>query len=233
MNYTIDEIRAAWLAAALDEWGRVVRDDDGGHEGNRADITRYFETCGWSFHLARFGGTYREHPTTSWCGIFAGAMGRRLGDYLEPDRCVGLMLDADVAKYCTPSTERLASPAKWAAANEAMPRIFFGTGEGILRDKATRHIVKPEDVLLPGVLMTVKTSGNKPNVGDHIVLVEKYDPASKTVYTVEGNGRGLLGDGKRGEGVVRVERALRDIRRIYHLDYSHFETMERTPWANV
>lgn len=224
MDYTIEEIRAAWVRAALAEWSRVVRDDDGGKEGNRSTIAQYFRATGWGGWLDGVtGGGYKETPRTSWCGHFAGAMGLRIGDYLEAGRCVGVQLDPDIALYCTPSTDRLASPGKWRAAGLPMPMFYRSRGDEVLRASGSDMTRAPELVLLHGVIATVKTSGHKPENGDHVVIVEEYDPVTRTVSTVEGNGRGMLGDGKQGEGVVRQERALRDVRCVYHFDLAHFE----------
>ena len=41
------------------------------------------------------------------------------------------------------------------------------------------------------------------------------------------NGRGKLGNGRWGEGVVRRTRDLADLRRVYPLDLNHYEVIER------
>jgi hypothetical protein len=232
-NYTDEQLRKAWLAAALDEWNNprgadprrnAVRDDDGGREGDRDIITGYFAACGWSFHVPN---GYAERGNTAWCGIFAGAMGRRVGDYLVEGQCVGVALDADVCQKVMPSTYRLDSKQKWRAAGVSEALTFVPADEGAFRHKHARSVVvSPEEVLLPGVIACVETSGGKP-YGDHVVIVEEYDPHKKELMTVEGNGRGLLGDGVAGEGVVRGVRDLRTVRRVYHFGVKHFEILER------
>lgn len=225
MLYSDEQLRRALLDAALAEWATVVRDDDGGRPGNRDVITGYFEACRWGFHIP---GGYVERRDNPWCGIFAGAMGRRVGDHLEPGKCVGLTLDADVCLYAMPSTERLASLAKWKQAGAGIPvRFRRASVGGQFADAALGLLHKAEDVLVPGAIATVMTSGNKPEVGDHVVIVESYDPQNKTINTVEGNGRGKLGDGTHGEGVVRCVRKLEDVVRVVHLGREQFESLER------
>lgn len=238
MNYTIQQIRQAWLAAALDEWNNPrgvdpkrdsVRDDDRGKEGDRDIIGGYFAANGWRAWLDNeTGGGYRETPRTSWCGQFQSAMSLRIGDYIKPGECVPLALDADVARMVLVSTSRLASRAKWNAAGSHMPVYFRQTSvENRLQRSDNGTLAAADAVLLPGVLATVKTSGRKPDVGDHIVLIESYNADAGTVDTVEGNGRGTLGDGSYGEGVVRTTRDFADIRRVYPLDLAVFETFAR------
>ncbi len=47
-----------------------------------------------------------------------------------------------------------------------------------------------------------------PKFGDHICLVESFDPDRHTFATLEGNGIGIGPDGKRRQGVVRGVRHL-------------------------
>lgn len=230
MMFTIQQLREAWLKASLCEWRKTIRDDDGGKAGDRDVITSYFLVNNWGGWLAGVTGNgYRETPRTSWCGQFAGAMGQRVGDHLVDGQCLTVTLDPKIAEYVMVSTSRLASPAKWKAAGAPMPQFYTRSKirDDQFVDGKSGRLVPASRVLLPGVIATVKTSGRKPHVGDHIVCIEKFDEDDMLIDTVEGNGRGQLGDKTRGEGVVRAVRAVADIRMVYHLDKGHFETMER------
>lgn len=230
MVFSIKQLREAWLSAALHEWAQAVRDDDQGKPGDRDVIAGYFRINNWGGWLDGVtGGGYRETPRTSWCGQFAGAMGQRVGDFMMEGQCMPITLDPKVAEFAMVSTSRLASPAKWKAAGVPMPQFYTRSKirEDQFVDGKTGRLVPAERVLLPGVIATVKTSGRKPHVGDHIVCIEKFDADDMLIDTVEGNGRGQLGDKTKGEGVVRAVRAVADVRMVYHLDKAHFETMER------
>lgn len=224
-GYSIRELREAWLRAALHEWEQCVKDDERGVPGDRDVITGYFEACGWGFHIP---GGYVERADNPWCGLFAGAMGMRVGEYLSGDRCEPVRLDLEVARLVMPSTTRLASSTKWKATGAGLPVRFAPAVRSTqYRDMSVGLLHEAKDVLVPGAIATVRTSGKKPEVGDHIVIIESYDEAGKTIATVEGNGRGRFPDGDRGEGVVRCNRPARDVRRVYHLCLEHFEELER------
>lgn len=225
VDLTIEEIRAAWVEAALDEWRKVVRDDDRGVAGDRDVIAGYFEATGWGRWLDEVtGGGYRETSRTSWCGQFSAAMGLRVGRYLGD---VSVALDPGVARFVLVSTARLADRKRWAAAGVAMPTHYRKASCGLqLQRSSDGQLVEASRFVKPGVICTFKTSGRKPSLGDHIVLVTRFDEATGLIHTVEGNGRGELGDGSSGEGVVRVVRTFKDLRRVYPLGVEYFEDME-------
>lgn len=229
MTYSIQQIRRAWLDAAEAEWRRVVRDDDGGVPGDRDVITSYFEACRWGFWVP---GGYVERPDNPWCGIGLGATGRRISDFLVPGQCVPVCLDMDIAYHLLPSTKRIALMRKWKAAGVPLPRVW-SQNSGRFIDAMEGIGWAPEDVLLPGTVATVVTrdryGDERDIVGGHFVMVRFYDSAKRAAYTVEFNGRGELGDGTRGEGVVHQVRKLEAFRRAYEFDLGHFEIMERSP----
>lgn len=224
-DFSAADLRRAMLEAALDEWSKVVRDDDRGVPGDREVIAGYFRANGWGAWLDNVtGGGYVEHSRTSWCGQFAAAMGQRVGDYLVDGQCVGIGLDDDLARGVIVSTARLADRKKWRAAGFDMPTHYrASTVPSMLQRSGDGQLVEAASVLFPGVVATFKTSGRKPQIGDHIVIVERFDPETGLVHTVEGNGRGELGDGSSGEGVIRTTRRLADLRRVYPLELEHFE----------
>lgn len=228
MTYTIEQLRQAHLDAAVAEWERNVRDDDGGEAGDRTIIGSYFAANGWGSWLdAVTGGGYVETPRTSWCGQFVAAMGHRVGDYLREGVCVPVGIDHDVARMVLVSTARLADPKRWRAAGVGTPKIYRAASTKGMLQRSDGRLVAPASVLEPGVVATFKTTGRKPAIGDHIVLVHSYDVETQTIYTVEGNGRGKLADGTWGEGVIRRSRPLSDLRRVYPLDLEHYEVIER------
>jgi hypothetical protein len=47
--------------------------------------------------------------------------------------------------------------------------------------------------------------------GDHICLVQSFDPNTKTFYTIEGNGNGQMPDGKQDHGCIRGKRTDKDL----------------------
>lgn len=228
MNYTIEQLRQAHLDAALAEWAKNVRDDEGGEAGDRDIIAGYFAATGWGSWLdAVTGGGYRENPRTSWCGQFVAAMGHRVGAHLVEGVCVPVGIDFDVARTVLVSTARLADRQRWKAAGVNTPTIYRKASSRGMLQRSDGRLVAPSTAIEPGVIATFRTSGRKPAIGDHIVLVERFDAEVGEVYTVEGNGRGTLGDGTWGEGVVRRKRPFSDIRRVYPLGLNHYEVIER------
>lgn len=55
--------------------------------------------------------------------------------------------------------------------------------------------------------------GRRKAWGDHITILERIE--GETLYTIEGNAYGTLGDGSHGEGVIRRERDASEIAFIY------------------
>lgn len=216
MTYEISKLLNAWRLAALDEWACVVRDTPDDFDR----ISGYFRSIGWGFHIA---AGYRNTEKYAWCGVFAGAMGLRIGDHLEPDKCVPVALDYDVARVVMPSTFRLQSRAKWEQASGKMPVKLGNSGLAPLAIEDLR----------PGMVCTIaaRDYGDRRNdYGGHVVIVDNVRPAEGLVDTVEGNAHGELGDGAWGEGVVRRRgehaRPFDNFRRAYLLDpATHFETL--------
>ena len=215
MIYLIEKLLLAWRDAAAAEWGRVVRDFDPGQTATPEIIHGYFAANGWE----RWNGSvYTENSRTQWCGQFAGAMGQRVGMFIDPGVPVvhPVALDPDVAKFAFPSTRRLVSANKWAAAGVSPPTILLNGSLTI-------------DKLRPGMTCTI--GDGKPH-GTHIVIVDKINPESGTVDTIEGNAHGELGDGSWGEGVVRRRgehaRPFEEFRRAILLDAGeHFDDLTR------
>jgi hypothetical protein len=66
-----------------------------------------------------------------------------------------------------------------------------------------RYVSVPDD-LRPGDVVVV--SAGRKRQGEHICIVDRVDLDAKLVHTIEGNARGVLGDGTVGEGVIKRTR---------------------------
>lgn len=231
MTYSLAEIRKAIIKAAEREWLLSVRDDDAGVPGDRDIITGYFDSNGWRSNLPSYG--YKESlGGVAWCGHFQGHIHQQIGRYIEPDVCVPLSLDPDIAHFVLPSTLRVHSPAKWRAAGSPMPTIYTsdGTSPVLFSDGTPQRVYKLADVLVPGVMALIVTreyGDYRDDIGGHFVLITAYDADAGTIDTIEGNARGEFANGGWGEGVIRRRgksaRKITDIRSVIHLDLGHFE----------
>lgn len=225
-NYSIENIRKAWLETGLAQWRRQIVD-----ERNSEEIVKIFESVGWGWWLtSEDHDGYRDTETFAWCGHFQSYCGLNLGHHLEGDRSVPVMLDREIAQTVLPSTQRVVSERKWRQAGYDEPSSIFQPdqeGEGWV-DTSTRERRAAADVLLPGTIATIASrdyGDYRDEVGGHFVCIERLD--GDTVETVEGNAEGELFSGDWGEGVVRRRgnsaRNLGDFRRVIHFDTNHFD----------
>lgn len=218
--YSATEIMSAWADAADHEWQRVVRDDDRGVPGNRATITRYFEAVGWGWHVP---GGYVERPDNPWCGIGQAFCGLRLGDFIEPGVCTGVMLDPELARVVLPSTRRLAKRRWWDKARAIRPQPWIpDDGQAALAELLQMPRI--------ATIASRDYGDDRNEFGGHVVLIADYSTGQ--FETIEFNGRGILGDGQWGEGVVvrRGEHArdVAELRRVYPLSADlHFDQILR------
>lgn len=200
MKYSGEELRDAMVRAAADVWSTCIEDK---HGGVNDAITEIFDDCGWGGWLRSDAGGcpdgYTRPPDPDWCGLFVAYCGLRVGRYLEADACVDVSLAPLVARKVLPSTYRLASGRHWTSANTQQPAPVHRTE------------------VAPGDVVTVGAS--KP-WGTHIVLVARVE--GDKYETIEGNGRGILPDGRTGRGCVKRTRNVADIRYVYRLDAGHF-----------
>jgi hypothetical protein len=211
-----NEIHAAIRAAALAYWAKNIEDQTGS-----LVIRDFYHRAGWRWLAAYKNG--RDH----WCGMFAGNCTLNIGHHIEPDQCVGVVIDPDIAHFVTPSTSRLNNPRKWAQATPTPP-IKFEIPPPHYRDphkasEALKASMGPElvEALIPGAIATV-TSRGLDTYGGHILIVDSYDGGLEFT-TIEGNAWGQLGNGEHGEGVIRRKRYISDLRRVYHLKPQHVE----------
>lgn len=218
-RYTAEELRTAARDAALHEWERVTRDDDGGKIGDRDRITHYYETIGRANLLPVDPTTgarkYREIKGLYWCSVGAMFAYMQIGDFVEPDRCVPVYIDVDIP-FRMLSTWRLAQSENWEAA---------GTPEPDVIDAVSSPGRALDALAIPGTLATIVTRphyGNyRDTLGGHVVLSNFVE--GDKVHTIEFNGRGTLGDGTKGEGVVKNVHDISVFRKVYPLDDRHFE----------
>lgn len=194
-NYSIEEIRAAWVRAAEAELEKGITDEDGSEE-----IEEYFHRIGWSFWISKQG--YKNVEKYAWCGVFIAATGLALGDFLEEDRCVDLALDSQIALFVLPSTLRLSDPEKWNRAGFPSPVI--------------RGLAFPKMQVVPGCVAAV---GSGPK-GSHLILVRTVDYEEMTFTTIEGNATK-----KDFEGVISKTRDISEIKVLWEPDYIHFESL--------
>lgn len=209
MKYTSKQIHAAIRKAAIDYWYDTIIDEDGSPE-----ITQMFLNIGWGWRVA---DGYRNSEKWAWCGIGAANCMLRIGEYIEDDQCIPVVVDLDILNTVMPSTRRLASSKKWNIATEREPLIYHPSSYGGVRQG-----------LIPGAIATIATRkyGNyRDDVGGHVVIVDKYEEGADTFTTIEFNAHGELGNGERGEGVIRTTRKVSDVRRVYLLHHQNLEHM--------
>ena len=185
----------AWAEAAVAvaeaEWHADIRDDDSG----AARIDEYIRGdhgLGWgSADVNNLNERRAYRPQSfSWCGAFVAY-------------CYGLgaEMTARTRKYTLPSCSRL-----W--------RDWGGTAR--LMGGAMPEKMLPAIWPARGDIVTIQNVGSVPRVqGHHITLCLDVDTEKGTFSTIEGNAWGYLPDGTRGEGVIRNERAVETIAKIY------------------
>lgn len=203
--FTIEDLLEAGGKAILAEHAKNIRDTDGDYPGDKVPIHGYYDTIGWAGILAANGKhkEYNEEDEDYWCGAFAAAMLSNLNAFLGCEGEPTIGLHPKLAYYVFPSTLRLASAKKWAQAGFVKPEF-----------------VAPKNIRY-GDIVCVETGEGKPE-GDHVTYalssVDKYGHFE----TGEGNGRGKLGDGSSGEGVVTNRRHVRVVKNIVRLTREHF-----------
>lgn len=203
-DYSKQEIHAAIRLAAIDLWDQKIVDYHGS-----LSIEAFFHEVGWSWIRG-----YKNNEGFAWCGVFAGVCCMRIGNHLELNQCVPIVIDPDIPRVVMPSTYRLASSAKWKQASAHMPEIWGASVDGPLKNW-----------LIPGAIVTIaarKYGDRRDWMGGHIVIVDELT-SDEEFTTIEGNGHGRFPDESRGEGVIRRTRKLADVRRVYHLRRDHLE----------
>lgn len=165
-----------------------VSDHSAAAEASRSVIDSILKACGWG------GEPYKGDGQVEWCGLFAGACWRAAG--LDPKW---------LADYF-PSTYRL---DQWANYRD------FGKVPNVKPSDPTqwRRVANLDQTSqglpwAPQAGDILMIGDGLPAAGDHICIVESYNPVARTFVTYEGNGNGLLPDGTRRQGIVRGVRHL-------------------------
>ncbi len=180
------------LAEAVRYFELDIYDPSAWDKSPRADrsrklIDQFLRASGWTWKVPYRGN---EPGAVQWCGLFVGACWRAAG------------IDTKWLATFFASTLRLAAWARYRPWNE-IPNPRPASSDGLRRiselggGKSPTFAPRAGDILIVG--------DGKPGEGDHITLVERYDPETRTFSTINGNGGGKGPDGKRREGVVRTD----------------------------
>ncbi len=179
------------LAEAVRLWSLDVYDPPRSDKtprgiASRAVIDSILLASCWSWEVPYKG----DGIGPEWCGLFAGACWRAAG--IDPKW---------LATYFA-STWRLDCWARYEAFDAAHPNPRPATDPrlmAVLDAHSTSIPFRPRagDILIIG--------DGQPPTGDHITIVESYDPATRIFRTVSGNGGGIGPDGKRRQGIVRAD----------------------------
>lgn len=194
----VDPLEASGLAAAHEAerlWRMDIVDPPRGRKGAEAD--RWRKTIdamirhglGWTWEPP-----YRADGDYAWCGAYAATSW-------------SAAIPLATRKRYWSSTYRLDRWARYQSIDD-QPADPSPDGPGricVELDQYSQKIVLPDGSHpRPGDLLLV--GDGRPAYGDHITVIERYDPVTRTAHTLEGNGGGLGPDGKPRQGVVRARR---------------------------
>jgi len=201
-RYTGKQLRQAMVRAAHTLFRMNIRDNMGPKPN--PDITMLFDENDWGGWLRNpeRGGCpdgYTRPPDPDYCGHTVAWAARHVGDHLEDDQSVGVMIDPAIAKGVLPSTYRLSRDEKWEDAGHEPP------------DYVAPERIGPGDIVVVG--------DSKP-YGSHITLCI-YPLKDGEFATVEGNATVTFPDGTRGKGVGKDRHSLDEVAAVYRLDSSH------------
>lgn len=210
MHYTTEKLGLALVDAALSEWERCIRDIEPGQPDDRDHIERYFTDVAradgrtWQWFLDRYNGRYVERTPTGeyqqWCGLFVAYCAQNVGVHLERRKSVPITIAPGIAYYVLPGTHRIASAAKWSDAQVPEP------------ERPNPAEAQPGDIFTVGAGST----------GSHIGIVTHHPDEHGEFLTVEGNARGVLGDFRIGEGVIRRTRHITEVVQLIRLSPDHY-----------
>lgn len=206
MEYFLNDCREAWLDAMLALWREHIRDRQPGYEGDVERICDLYRAIGWAWAADDGYDETEDH----WCGVGVAAAGLRIGDYLEEDQCVPVSLNPAIAYHVLPSCSRLAShetpgESRWDKAG-VPPAEMVGVGD-----------------ILPGDIVTYYRSRSWS--GSHVMMA-RGSVRDGVLPTVEANAEGRLPTGERGEGVVKNERPVDEIAKVYRFRKEHFVVLD-------
>lgn len=153
-------------------------------EASRKVIEGVLTSSGWLWEVP-----YSGDGQVEWCGLFAGACWHAAG--LDPKW---------LATYFA-STYRIDAWGRYDSFDAQHPNHKPASGPfRMIADldqtsKDVPWLPMPGDILMIG--------GGTPVMGNHITIVESYEPTTKVFSTISGNGVGLGVDGKRRQGIVK------------------------------
>lgn len=161
-------------------------------------IESLIAACGWTWALPYLGHDRSAGGVLKWCGLTAGACWIKAG------------LDPKIAKIWFGSTERLDAYGKYERFGEhENPKPTSGELRRIvtLNERSTELDLpfQPQagDIVTMGPIPTEENKA--PDAGEHVLVTERFDAASKTFHCVSGNGVGLGPDGKKMWGIVKSQ----------------------------
>ena len=184
------------LDAARSLWTSTIVDPPHGTSSEKAqyslaridEMIRSDRGLAWSWR-----GPYRGDGDCQWCGAFAAWCWA----------AAGLLLAHRIAWWS--STYRL---DRWASYKQLEVGPHDPTNPPPAPGELRRLYQRCDGQSSPGSLLWPPRPGDVALVGtrgygSHITIVEEYSEADRQIQTLSGNGWGTLGDGKRGQGVVR------------------------------
>ncbi len=153
-------------------------------EHSRGVINDILTATGWRWEVP-----YKGDHQIEWCGLFAGACWHAAG--LDPKW---------LATYFA-STYRIDTWGRYQTFDPKHPNQKPATGPYRMVVNLTQESSDVPFPPMPGDILMI--GDGTPPMGDHITIVENYNPVTKVFVTVSGNGVGLGPDGRRRQGIVR------------------------------
>lgn len=158
-----------------------------GADRSRKVIDEILTTAGWVWEVP-----FKGPSAVEWCGLFAAACWHAAG-----------IDDKWLATYFA-STYRLDLWGRYETFNTTHPNPKPADGSPLrlmacLNQASSSLPFQP----MPGDILMI--GDGTPPMGQHITLVESYDPVAKVFTTISGNGAGTGPDGKHRVGIVRAQ----------------------------
>jgi hypothetical protein len=181
----IHDIRRGSLDAYDAEWRRPVLDFEPGQSATPGPITRYAceTTRGERDYWCRsIGGEYDQERELQWCGLGPSwVLSHTLGHHILERQCVDVRLHPVIAYHLLPGTDRMYDRGRWDKYDIAFP------------EQPTPADIIPTDIITVGDGVD----------GSHFTIAISEVDADGRFRTLEFNGKGLLGNGRYGEGVIK------------------------------
>jgi hypothetical protein len=202
-DFDITDVRQGLVRGAENLWARDIRDIQGA--GVNPQITDIFDATGWGDWLRGPGGCpdgYERPPDPDYCGLTWAYIAVHVGRWMVPWTCLDFRIDQELCDHVLSSTYRLQARKKWRETSHSRP------------DRHEPGQIRPGDIVVVG---------DDKWYGDHIVMPVAPPTTEGTFKTVEGNARGRLPGGKEGKGVVKRQRHVDEVVRVWPLQRSWFQ----------